>query len=321
MVEVEDAVENALLKATAFVVVGIPAFNEEESIAHVILEAQKFADKIVVCDDGSTDFTTEVAERMGAEVIRHPTNLGYGAALQSLFEKARLLGAEVFITLDGDGQHNPQEIPCLIRPILNSEGDVVVGSRFIDKKGTVEMPLYRQFGVKVITKLVNGSAKNGVSDAQSGFRAYNSRAIDCLSLTEMGMGASIELLLELKKFNLKFCEVPISCKYNDSAGVKTSTEHPLTHGIGLLMSIVKLVVEERPLLFVGIPGIICLALGTFFGGWMVNMYFGSGHIATNIALASIAFVFIGFFMLSTAITLYAITRLSRRMNSVSIAQV
>jgi glycosyltransferase involved in cell wall biosynthesis len=281
----------------------------------VVLEAQKFAGKVIVCDDGSNDHTSKVVERLGADVIKHGSNLGYGAALQSLFKNARLLNADVFITIDADGQHDPREIPRLIKPIVNGDCDVVVGSRFLDKNGTVEMPKYRQFGVKLITKLVNGSAKNGVSDAQSGFRAYNARALECLSLSEMGMGASIELLLELKKFGLKFCEVPISCKYKDGTGIKTSTEHPFTHGIGLLKSIIKLVVEDRPLMFVGVPGIICLALGTLFGVWLMNIYVESSRIVTNIALASIAFVLIGFFMVSTAITLYAINRLSQKIHN------
>ena len=220
MVEIEAIEIDALTKTKPFVVVGIPAFNEEKNISRVILDAKKFADEVIVCDDGSNDHTSKVAERLGAAVIKHGSNLGYGAALQSLFKNARSLSADVFITIDGDGQHDPQEIPRLIKPIVDGDCDVVVGSRFIDKNGTVEMPRYRQFGVKVITKLVNGSAKNGVSDAQSGFRAYNARALECLSLSEMGMGASIELLMELKKFGLKFCEVPISCKYKDETGKK-----------------------------------------------------------------------------------------------------
>jgi glycosyltransferase involved in cell wall biosynthesis len=315
MVEIEAIEIDAIATAKPFIVVGIPAFNEERTVARVVLEAQKFAGKVIVCDDGSNDHTSKVVERLGADVIKHGSNLGYGAALQSLFKNARLLNADVFITIDADGQHDPREIPRLIKPIVNGDCDVVVGSRFIDKNGTVEMPMYRRFGVKVITKLVNGSAKNGVSDAQSGFRAYNARALECLTLSEMGMGASIELLMELKKFGLKFCEVPISCKYKDSAGIKMSSEHPLTHGIGLLMSIVKLVVEERPLLFLGIPGIICLALGTLFGAWMLQIYADAHRIVTNLALASMSFIFIAFFLLSTAITLFAISRVSKKINS------
>jgi glycosyltransferase involved in cell wall biosynthesis len=221
----------------------------------------------------------------------------------------------VLVTLDGDGQHDPAEIPRLVKPIEDGVAEVVLGSRFMDKNGTAEMPAYRQLGVKVITKLSNGSGKNGISDAQSGFRAYSKRAIERLgAISENGMSASIELLRTVQKSGLKVCEVPISCKYADTVGVKTSTENAAKHGLGLLMSLIKLVVEDKPLSFLGIPGILSIALGTWFGVWMMEMYASSHSIVTNVALASIAFILIGFFMVSTAITLYAITRISDKIS-------
>jgi glycosyltransferase involved in cell wall biosynthesis len=317
LAEVEDARvilnEIAISGTKPFVVVGIPAFNEESSIAHVILESQMFADAVVVCDDGSEDLTAKIAERLGAEVIKHEGNLGYGSAIKSLFERARELGADVLITLDADGQHNPNEIPNLLEPILDGAADVVIGSRFIDARGTAEMPLYRRLGAKIITKLVNGSTKNGVSDAQSGFRAYNREALERLSVIEAGMGASVEILLEAQKNDLKICEVPSSCRYLNGE-VATSTENPITHGVGVIMSIVRLIVEERPLMVMGIPSLLFLFAGVSFGVWMLDLYAIGHRIITNVALASIAFVLIGFFMLSTAITLYAISRLSRKIN-------
>ena len=294
------------------VVVGIPAFNEEKTIARVILGAQKHTDIVVVCDDGSTDLTGEIAGRLGAVVIRHDKNLGYGAALQSLFKWVRESKADVLVTLDSDGQHNPAEIPRLVKPIEDRVAEVVLGSRFLDKKGSVEMPAYRQLGVKVITKLSNGSGKNGVSDAQSGFRAYSKSALENLAISETGMSASIELLRVVQKIGLKICEVPISCKYTETMGTKTSSENAAKHGLGLLMSLIKLVVEDRPLTFLGLPGITSIALGTWFGVWMMNVYAIEHRIVTNLALASISFILIGFFMISTAITLYAISRLSMK---------
>ena len=118
---VEDKV--AFAKAKLFVVVGIPAFNEEKTIARVVLQAQKNADKVVVCDDGSTDLTSEIAERLEAEVVRHEQNLGYGAAVQSLFRRARELGADVLVTVDADGQHNPDEIPSVVKLLLDGDAD------------------------------------------------------------------------------------------------------------------------------------------------------------------------------------------------------
>jgi hypothetical protein len=314
IINIETATVDALSKL--LVVVGIPAFNEEKTIARVVLEAQKYADIVVVCDDGSEDMTGEIAEHLGAVVIRHKRNSGYGAALQSLLKRARELNADVLVTLDSDGQHNPAEIPRLLKPIEDGLAEVVLGSRFLDKEGTADMPFYRQFGVKVITKLANGSGKNGVSDAQSGFRAYSKHAIENLSsISENGMSVSVELLREVDKIGLKVCEVPITCKYAASVGAKTSSENPVTHGVSLIMSIVKLVVEDRPLPLLGIPGLLILTAGVLFGLWMMNLYVIEHQIVTNVALASISFVLIGFFMISTAITLYAITRLSRKQNS------
>lgn len=298
------------------IVVGIPAFNEEKTIARVVLGAQRHAHIVVVCDDGSSDLTAEIAERLGAVVVRHDRNLGYGAALQSLFTRARELKADVLVTLDSDGQHEPEEIPRLAKPIEDGVAEVVLGSRFMDKKGTADMPAYRRLGVKVITKLSNGNHKNGVSDSQSGFRAYSKTAIGELgSISEKGMSASIEIIRVIQKSDLKVCEVPISCKYSKDKELETSTKHPVTHGASLVMSIIKLVVEDRPIYYLGIPGIISLAVGTLFGVWMINAYAAEQRIITNLALASATFVMIGFFMISTAITLYAITRLSKKLKS------
>jgi glycosyltransferase involved in cell wall biosynthesis len=318
LVEIEET--RKLLKKIApnetglLLVAGIPAFNEEKTIARVILEAQKHTHIVIVCDDGSSDLTGEIAERLGAVVVRHEKNSGYGAALQSLFRRARELKADVLVTIDSDGQHSAEEIPLMVKPIEEGIAEVVLGSRFMDKTGTADMPMYRQLGVRIITKMANGSGKNVVSDAQSGFRAYSKLALEHLSMCENGMSASIEILREIHKSGLKVCEVPITCKYVIDGGVKTSTENPLTHGIRLIMSIIKLVVEERPLVYLGIPGMFSAAIGILFGVWMMDLYSQTHSIVTNLALASISFILFGFFMVSTAITLYAITRLSKRLN-------
>jgi glycosyltransferase involved in cell wall biosynthesis len=307
--------EISVAGAKPFVVVGIPAFNEATMIAQVVLEAQKYADAVVVCDDGSSDMTGEIAKRLGAYVVRHKRNLGYGASIKSLFKRALDLNADVLVTIDADGQHNPKEIPHVVKPVVQGVADLVIGSRFIGTRGTSEMPFYRRFGAQLITKLVNGSSKNGISDAQSGFRAYNRQALERLSPLEAGMGASVEILLKASKYDLKISEVPSSCKYHN-VDVATSTEHPVTHGVGVVISIVKLIVEEKPLTVLGIPGLLCLFAGLGFGVWMLQIYATGHYIVTNIALASVAFILIGFFMLSTAITLYAITRIGKKLNGI-----
>src|SRR5690348_3771292 len=116
----------------------------------MVLTAKKYCDKVLVCDDGSEDMTTQIAESLGAVVIRHSRNLGKGAALRSLFETSIEIGAKVVITIDGDGQHNANDIPTVIQPILNGTADVSVGTRF----GSLNtIPLHRKFGNDVLTFL------------------------------------------------------------------------------------------------------------------------------------------------------------------------
>jgi glycosyltransferase involved in cell wall biosynthesis len=248
MVEVERISVNmdkkSLSIAKPIVVVGIPAYNEEKTIARVVLESQKVSDLVLVCNDGSDDLTEEIAESLGAKVIRHNRNVGYGAAIRSLFNSARELGADVLVTLDADGQHNPAEIPEIVKPIIQGTADISIGSRFMDTQKRVDMPLYRKLGIEIITRLVNGSSRTSISDAQSGFRAYNRKAIDSFKIVETGMGASVEILLEAIKNGLTICEVPSTCKYK-SNGEATSTKHPIKHGINVVMSLALIAIRKR----------------------------------------------------------------------------
>jgi len=291
------------------IVAGIPAYNEEKTIAKVILLAQRHVDVVVVCDDGSRDLTADIAQRLGAIVIRHEKNMGYGAAVQTLFEKAKMLNADLLLTLDADGQHNAREIPKLLQPILDSKADVVIGSRFLGKDSG--MPLYRRFGVKVLTKMTNGSkGKNAFTDTQCGFRAYNRKAIEGLILDEKGMGVSAEVLMKARALGLVVTEVPVEVHYK---GLETSTHNPMKHGLGVVATIIKLIVEERPLIYLGIPGVALLFVGTLFGLWALQLYVLEGRLITNITLISIAFILVGIFAIFTAITLFAIIRLTQKM--------
>jgi glycosyltransferase involved in cell wall biosynthesis len=222
------------------------------------------------------------------------------------------LNADVLVTLDADGQHDPDEIPSVLQPLIRDEADIAVGSRFVGNSSTETMPRYRKTGIRIISKLVNNKTGQGIRDAQSGFRAYNRKSLEKLTLTEDGMGASVEILMNAGKQGLRIQEVPARCDYRGDG--RKHVHNPVSHGTNVLGSIVKLVVEDRPLLFLGIPGTLCLIAGTVFGAWMLQIYATEHHIVTNIALASIGFLIIGFFMLSTAITLYAILRLSEKTN-------
>lgn len=293
------------------IVAGIPAYNEEGTIAKVILVAQKYVDTVVVCDDGSQDMTADIARKLGALVITHGKNMGYGQALQSLFEKASALNADILLTLDADAQHDAKEIPKLIQPILDNKADVVIGSRFLEEGGN-EIPSYRRFGIKILTKFTNGGRKNGsnhISDAQCGFRAYNRRALERITVLEEGMGASAEVLMKAGNEGLRIIEVPVQTHYE---GLETSTHNPFRHGLSVFATIIKLIVEERPLFYLGLPGTLFLLVGMFFGVWTLQIYTSAGHVVTNIALTSAVFLLLGMFFSFTAITLYAILRVARK---------
>lgn len=289
------------------IIAGIPAYNEEKTIAKVILLAQKYVDMVVVCDDGSSDFTAEIVQRLGAVVIRHERNLGYGAAIKTLFRKAKALNADILVTLDGDGQHDAREIPKLTQLLIDEEADVVIGSRFLE--GSQNIPTYRRLGIKLLTKATNRNKKESLSDAQCGFRAYNKKAIQNLALLENGMGISAEILLKARNQGLRVVEVPAQAYYR---GLETSTHHPFRHGLSVFSTIIKLVVEENPLFYLGIPGVVFLSIGVLFGLWTLQIYVSEGHVVTNITLASLAFGLVGIFATFTAITLYAIQRLMQK---------
>jgi glycosyltransferase involved in cell wall biosynthesis len=306
LTQIEDA--SCVDKSKPLVVAAVPAFNEERTIAKVVLEAQKFVDVVLVCDDGSTDSTAEIAERMGADVIKHEKNLGYGAAIKTLFTMARELNADVLVTLDGDGQHDPREIPALVEPVLENKADIVLGSRFLGSENDV--PKHRRLGIKLITKLTGAASNHKLTDAQCGFRVYGRKALNGLSLFEDGMGVSVECLMNAKRKGLTITEVPTGCNYHGLE--KTSSQGSFGHGTSVVMSILRLVVEDKPLLLLGLPGMVSLCVGMLFGIWMLQIYAIEQQITTNIALAAIAFIMIGMFSIFTAITLYAIARQGRK---------
>ncbi|MCL0080500.1 glycosyltransferase family 2 protein [Dehalococcoidia bacterium] len=216
------------------VLAAIPCFNTEPFIADVVSNAKKYVDQVVVINDGSHDGTAEAARTAGALVIDHEVNRGAGEATKSCFEAAKTNAADVLVTLDGDRQHNPDEVPLLIAPIIKGEADLVIGSRFLGDHSS--MPEYRKFGISVITFLYNLGSKTRVSDAQSCFRAYSRKALNSLSITEKGFGFSVQLLIEAERRGLVITEVPISCIYHSAS----HTLNPVVHGLSVALSVVRI---------------------------------------------------------------------------------
>lgn len=241
------------------ITVGIPAYNEEKNIAGIIQKLNGIANTIIVCNDGSSDNTGKIAEKMGAIVISHPQNLGYGAAIRSLFLKARELDSDVLVTLDSDGQHRINDVIPVLDPIRKNQADLVIGSRFLE--GNQEnMPKYRKIGIKMITKLANSSLEESVSDSQSGFRAYGKNVLSEITPSEQGMGVSNEILMKSSKKGFKIAEVPIIVSYEG----ETSTQNPVSHGASVTLSTLRFISIDHPLKFYGLPGMIFLAIGLIF---------------------------------------------------------
>lgn len=222
------------------VIAAIPCFNTESFIADVVSKAKKHVDQVIVIDDGSHDGTAEAATAAGALVISHGTNRGYGEAIKSCFEAAKANAADVLVILDGDGQHNPDDIPKLLTPILQGEADLIIGSRFLAKERST--PRYRKFGIDVITLLWNFGSKEKTSDAQSGFRAYSKKIFETFSLSERGMSISIEILEKARRSGAVIGEVPISCLYAPS----TLNPKAIRHGLGVALSVVRVRLKNYP---------------------------------------------------------------------------
>lgn len=252
-------------KEKPFTVACIPAFDEEASIARVVLSARKYVDRVLVCDDGSFDMTSEIAKELGAIVVRHDRNRGKGQAIKTLFEEAGKLDADILVVLDADGQHDPSEIPKLIEPILVAKADLVVGSRYIDGS-QMDAPLYRKAGLKLVNSLRRRLNRIPVGDAECGFRAFSRKALAAVSTFEMkGYAAEAEMLALAARNGINIAEQPVRIKYRGLN--KTSKKTPLAHGGELMASIVKMMIEERPLLYLGLPGILFL-----LGGFLLTLY-------------------------------------------------
>ena len=288
------------------ITVGIPAFNEEKNIAAIITKLKKIADTIIVCNDGSTDSTSEIAQNLGVIVINHPKNLGYGAGIKSIFNKSKEIGSEVLVTFDGDGQHRLEDVKKVVEPIEKNEADIVIGSRFLDD-AEKKIPKYRKLGIKIITNVTNSTLKEKITDSQSGFRAYSKNVISKLNISDIGMGVSTEILIKSSSMGFRIVEVPIMVRYDN----ETSTQNPVSHGTSVLFSTIKYTSIERPLAFYGIPSVIFLIIGSIFSYAAIQYYVEIGRLNTNLVLVGAGTFLIGIVLLITAILLFSLVSVVR----------
>lgn len=286
-------------------VIAIPAHNEELTIGSVVLRARQHGRPVVVVDDGSKDRTAELAAQAGARVILHVTNAGYGEALRTVFRTARAEGWNAVVLLDSDGQHNPDDVPAVVSPILAGQADVSIGSRFLEKATQDAIPAYRQVGIQVLTRLNNLGASKAqkVTDGQSGFRAFSRRAIGSIMPHDSDMGISAEILFQARKADLRFSEVPIFVRYD----VDGSSQKPLKHGLGIIASMVRYVEVEHPLLCLALPGAALLFAGLFALGY--GLLGGAALLALTLAGVGIALV--GLITAFTGLILHAVIAATR----------
>lgn len=292
------------------VVIGIPAFNEEKNIGKIISKISKIADKIIICNDNSTDATKEIAEQMGAIVVNHERNLGYGAAIRTIFLKAREIDADILVTMDGDGQHRIEDVNFITKSILEKQSDIVIGSRFI-KQDQKDIPKYRKVGIKAITKLANISLENPITDSQSGLRAYSKQALEKINPSESGMGVSNEILIKASKLKMKILEVPIKVLYEGD----TSTHNPISHGASVTLSTLKFISIEHPLKFYGIPGAIFLGIGIIFTIMTIQGFSETRQILLSTAIISVGTIVVGTMLLMSSIILYSVVNIVKEQSS------
>jgi glycosyltransferase involved in cell wall biosynthesis len=302
-----DPVEIVNLTLGQKIIVCIPAYNESQNITDIVRKARKYATEVIVYDDGSYDNTSEKATLSGAIVVRNPINKGYGVAISALFQRAKTRNADVIVTMDSDGQHDPDEIPKLLDPILRGESDIVIGSRFIDKQGGQHtIPKYRSLGIKAITKITSAASYNNITDAQSGFRSYNRKAIGKIDLFEEGMQVSTEILLKAKENNLRIKEVAVNISYELG---NTSTHNPVEHGVRVLFHVLQVISLRHPLLFYGLPGIVLLIIAGLFTNHALVLFSETRYISTNMILVSVGFAIVGAIFLATGAIVYTLVAL------------
>jgi glycosyltransferase involved in cell wall biosynthesis len=196
------------------VIAVVPAYNEEGAIGAIVDEIRAFdaSFDVVVIDDGSTDATATVAAEHGAAVVTLPFNLGIGGAVQTGFKYALEHDYELAVRLDGDGQHDPAELPKLLGPVERGEADIVTGSRFADGARAYRPPFARRIGITWFAMLVSLLTRQRVTDTTSGFQALNRRAIGLFAADYPLDYPEVEGMVMTMKHGLRLAEVPVAMR-------------------------------------------------------------------------------------------------------------
>ncbi len=304
-------------QAQSGVVVAIPTYNEEVAIASLVLAAREYADKVVVIDDGSSDRTVELAKKAGAVVFENGENRGKGFSVQKAFSYAVAAEARCLVLMDGDGQHDPAEIPQLVDPIVNRTNgdgvDVALGFRVGE---LTEMPAWRKVGKRVLDYATAAGTNGMVTDSQCGFRAFGADAIEAMAdgLTEDGFGVESQQLMIAREEDLALENVKIHCRYEDLEN--TSTKGPIAHGFGVLENVIEMITQKRPLMFLGIPSMALILGAVFMGIHTFQFYNLTGYFSIPYALGTATMGIIGIFGVLVACVLNVVGNFEEKMRRV-----
>jgi glycosyltransferase involved in cell wall biosynthesis len=203
------------------ILVVVAAFNEAGVIDRVIADLRETYPNVVVVDDGSSDATAACAVAAGAVVLRHPVNLGQGAALQTGITYALAQGGAFVVTFDADGQHSSVDIARMVRALTEHKAEVALGSRFLGK--TVGMSLSRRITLRLAVYFTRLSTGLRVTDAHNGLRLFTRAAARKIRITQNRMAHASELLDEIARHKLKYVEVPVTITYTDHSRAKGQT--------------------------------------------------------------------------------------------------
>ena len=214
------------------------------------------------------------------------------------------------VILDGDGQHDPSKIPDFVHALTSNGADIAIGSRFLEKKkkNGNGIPKYRIVGMKVLNLSTQIAGSIKTTDSQSGYRAYGRKAIEKIKITNPDMGACSEILTQVKDHDLDVVEIPITARYDID---NISTKNPVAHGVGVLNSLIGLIAEKRPLLYIGLPGFVTFVIGVFFGIMLLQQYNQTRYFSLAYAMLVSIFMILGAIGLFMGLTLNVIARLKR----------
>lgn len=289
-----------------YIVAVVPAYNEERFIASVVLKTRDYANQVIVVDDGSSDRTAELARQAGAYVVQLEHNQGKAGALNAGFNVALRFKPSVIVCLDADAQHDPSEIPQVIAPVLQEEADVVIGSRFLEKKS--EIPSWRKVGQHTLTAVTNLTSGLKITDSQSGYRAFSPGAVAILKFRTGGLSVESEMQFLIEDAGLRVREVPISVMYQDG-----NKRNPVVHGLHVLDAILSLAARRRPLTFFSLPGMILGFIGLIFGARVYLHMQQNKELLIGTALLTTLFIIGGILLGISGVLLHTFEHLVRRL--------